>query len=311
MSNPAIIPALVSEKKELASESTSAPLADSKRDQHSPLPIYSNSSPSSTQTSSTQPQRANNMGVQSQIQARGAGAARNRPFAVALTVAVALYFAFTVTTRLFDFSSFTSTSCHRQRGNDGAGAIVEKVGKLVPLEAHVMSKCPDTRACLRELVLPAMERVSSKVDFTLTYLGRPTENDGVDCMHGPTECMGNILELCAAHLYPEPRIYLGFVMCLSNDYKEIPNEALVKGCALEHAVDFEKLNECAGSTDGMGMGLLRDSVQRSINVGVRASCTVRLNNEVYCVHDGDWKNCPNGPGVNDLVIEIEKLYRDS
>ncbi|KFY81788.1 hypothetical protein V500_11094 [Pseudogymnoascus sp. VKM F-4518 (FW-2643)] len=254
MSNPSLIPARFSEKKEHASESTSAPLADSKRDKpsNSPHPTDFNSSPSSTQTSSSRPQRANNMGSQSQIQARGAGSARNRPFVVALTVAVVLYFAFTVTTRVFDFSGFTSTACHHQTSNDAARAVGEKTGKLVPLEAHVMSKCPDTRACLRELVLPAMERVSSKVDFTLTFLGRPTENDGVDCMHGPPECMGNILELCAAHLYPEPRIYLGFVMCLSNDYKEIPDESLVKGCALEHAVDIQKLNECAGSADGMG-----------------------------------------------------------
>ncbi|KFY59283.1 hypothetical protein V496_05733 [Pseudogymnoascus sp. VKM F-4515 (FW-2607)] len=254
MSTSSIIPARFSEKKEYASESTSAPLADSKRDQpsDSPHPTDSNSSPSSAQTSSSRLPTANNMGIQSQIQTRGAGSARGRPFAVALMVAVVLYFAFTTTTTVFDFSGFTSTACHHQTSNNAAPAVVERAGKLVPLEAHVMSKCPDTRACLRELVLPAMERVSSKVDFTLTFLGRPTENDGVDCLHGPPECMGNILELCAAHLYPEPRIYLGFVMCLSNDYKEIPDEALVMGCALEHAVDIQKLNECAGSADGMG-----------------------------------------------------------
>ena len=28
--------------------------------------------------------------------------------------------------------------------------------KLVPLEAHIMSKCPDTVVCLRELVLPTV-----------------------------------------------------------------------------------------------------------------------------------------------------------
>ncbi|KFY28876.1 hypothetical protein V491_00255 [Pseudogymnoascus sp. VKM F-3775] len=253
MSDPSIISARFSEKKEHTSENTSAPLADSKRGQpaNSPHPTDSNSSWSLTQTSSSQSQIADNMGIQSQIQARGTGSSRNRPFAVALTVAVVLYFAFTMTTRLFDFRGFTSTACHHQRSNDASPAVVEKAGNLVPLEAHVMSKCPDTRACLRELVIPAMERVSSKVDFTLTFLGRPTENDGVDCMHGPQECMGNILELCAAHLYPEPRIYLGFTMCLSNDYREIPDEALVKGCALEHAVDIQKLNECAGSADGM------------------------------------------------------------
>jgi len=42
------------------------------------------------------------------------------------------------------------------------------------------------------------------------------------------------------------------------------------------------------------------------------SCTIRLNNEVYCVRDGgEWVDCPNGPGVNDLIIAIEKLARTS
>jgi hypothetical protein len=61
---------------------------------------------------------------------------------------------------------------------------------LVPLEAHIMSKCPDAKDCLRQLVLPAMQKAHNKVNFTLSFIGRPTDqNDGVDCMHGPAECM--------------------------------------------------------------------------------------------------------------------------
>ena len=44
--------------------------------------------------------------------------------------------------------------------------------KLVPLEAHIISKCPDTRDCLKELVLPAMQRVYDKVDFKLSFIGK-------------------------------------------------------------------------------------------------------------------------------------------
>lgn len=37
-----------------------------------------------------------------------------------------------------------------------------------------------------------------------------------------------------------------------------------------------------------------------------------MNNEIYCVRDGaEWKDCPHGPGVNDLVIAVEKLYQSS
>lgn len=77
----------------------------------------------------------------------------------------------------------------------------------VPLEAHIMSKCPDAKVCLHDLILPAMQKVSDKVDFKLSYIGTTTDHDdGVVCMHGQEECLGNIIELCAAHLYPDPKV---------------------------------------------------------------------------------------------------------
>lgn len=42
----------------------------------------------------------------------------------------------------------------------------------VSLEAHIMSKCPDAKACLQELVVPAMEKFHDKVDFELSFIGR-------------------------------------------------------------------------------------------------------------------------------------------
>ena len=42
----------------------------------------------------------------------------------------------------------------------------------VALEAHIMSKCPDARDCLHDLILPTMQRVSDKVDFRLEYIGK-------------------------------------------------------------------------------------------------------------------------------------------
>ncbi|KAL1843304.1 hypothetical protein VTJ49DRAFT_2121 [Mycothermus thermophilus] len=140
-------------------------------------------------------------------------------------------------------------------------------GRLVPLEAHIMSKCPDAKDCLRDLVLPAMQKVHDKVNFTLSFIGKPTENDGVACMHGPEECLGNIIELCAQHLYPDPKTFLGFTMCLTRDYAEIPQRELIEDCALEHAIDFERLNECATKDNSaFGIKLLRESVNRTAKV---------------------------------------------
>lgn len=85
--------------------------------------------------------------------------------------------------------------------------------------------------------------------------------------------MGNILELCSASLYPDPKIYLGFTMCLTRDYKDIPDRSLVEDCALEHGMDFDKLNACTVQDDGgYGMGMLRDSVRRSTEVCANIEC---------------------------------------
>jgi hypothetical protein len=139
------------------------------------------------------------------------------------------------------------------------------------------------------------------------------EDDGVQCKHGQTECLGNILELCAASEYPDPKIYLGFTMCLSQQYQKIPKKELVEDCALEHGMDFDTLNDCMSKEDGAyGMGMLRTSVQRSADLNVTTSCTVRLDNKERCVLDGGkWKNCEDGSKPENLIRDINKLYKEA
>lgn len=76
--------------------------------------------------------------------------------------------------------------------------------------------------------------------------------------------LGNIIQLCAQELYPDPKQFLGFTMCMERDFRHIPQRSLVEDCALEHALDFGKLNECATKDDGgFGIGMLRESVRRT------------------------------------------------
>lgn len=119
-----------------------------------------------------------------------------------------------------------------------------------------------------------MERAASKVDFTLSFIGTPTEPDGVDCKHGPSECIGNTFELCAARHYPDPKLYLGFTMCLENQYDKIPEQELVEGCSHEHGLNFPKIFKCVSDENKLGMDMLRQSVTRSMDANVSISCTV-------------------------------------
>jgi len=58
-------------------------------------------------------------------------------------------------------------------------------------------------------------------------------------------------------------------------YPQIPDKDLVYNCALEHGISFDKINEYASDESGLGMGMLRDSVTRSMDANVSTSCTVR------------------------------------
>ncbi|KAJ5811650.1 hypothetical protein N7474_007951 [Penicillium riverlandense] len=203
--------------------------------------------------------------------------------------------------------------------------------KKIPLEAHIMSKCPDAQVCLQELVVPAMEKISDKVDFRLSMIATVSEKSSdIECMHGPPECIGDMLMLCAANLpfpataddsllpstYPRTPIIrsLGFANCLINDYEHIPERELVHQCALEHGIDFDALNRCASQQNddpNDGNGDPPSSALRGQELGVRVSCTVRLDEKVWCVHDSEWKDCAqNGDEPAVLIDEVERLYKE-
>ena len=79
---------------------------------------------------------------------------------------------------LFSRSGLPSDKAAGTEKDDESGASLDHPDGVfanytrVPLEAHIMSKCPDTRRCIPGLVVPAMEKISDKVDFELSFLGR-------------------------------------------------------------------------------------------------------------------------------------------
>ncbi|KAJ5479574.1 hypothetical protein N7530_005083 [Penicillium desertorum] len=230
---------------------------------------------------------------------------------------------------------------YEEHDNYDAHQTLEKT--KIPLEAHIMSKCPDAQACLQKLVLPAMEKISDKVDFKLSFIASVSkDSEEIECKHGPGECIGDMLMLCAANLpfpptadeaslppqYPRTPIIrsLGFANCLINDFARIPDREFVHHCAMEHGIDFEALNKCASQqnddpNDGnggepplSGIALLRKSATRGEQLGIKISCTVRLDDAVWCIRDSDeWKNCAqNGEGSQPsaLVDQVEKLWKE-
>ncbi|PGH10852.1 hypothetical protein AJ79_05212 [Helicocarpus griseus UAMH5409] len=221
--------------------------------------------------------------------------------------------------------------------NDNNAPAATADSNRVPLEAHIMSKCPDAQYCLERLIVPSMVQVHEKVDFRLSFIGSASnDSSAVSCMHGPGECVGDMILLCAANLpySPDSKTYpktptvrsLGFANCLISSYEKIPQRELVEDCALEHGIDFKALNACAsrqldenddehaGVEDPnklSGLALLRKDFHRTARLGIKTSCTVRVDEKIWCVRDGgEWTDCEkDGGNVTVLSNEIERLYK--
>ena len=94
---------------------------------------------------------------------------RGRPLAIGFAAVAFCYFLWST---LFT-GHFLPLNCRMKApGNTwGPQDPLVSTKELVPFEAHIMSKCPDAKDCLKEMVLPTMQRVYDKVNFTLSYIG--------------------------------------------------------------------------------------------------------------------------------------------
>ncbi|KAI0307104.1 hypothetical protein B0F90DRAFT_1622366, partial [Multifurca ochricompacta] len=206
----------------------------------------------------------------------------------------------------------------------------------VPVTLGVMSRCPDALLCetLFDKVIP---RVANKIDLSLAYVARhvyplnlpyqpreltlynrPNSSEpefGVTCMHGRDECAGNVQQLCVAK-YTPVNTWWEFVMCQNYEGRDkIGRSDVALKCARTVKIDWEggQVGRCAG-LDGSGTGkegvqLLQESIKVIESLQITKSCTIVINGEKVCVHDGIWKDCENGHEVKDFVKQIEAEYQ--
>ncbi|TNY20640.1 actin-related protein ARPC3, partial [Rhodotorula diobovata] len=129
---------------------------------------------------------------------------------------------------------------------------------------------------------------------------------GATCMHGEQECRGNTSPV-------RPGIDTGtrhtqFVQCMNyGDTTKIGSEAAAKQCA--RVVGREWTEQIASCVEGkQGRSLLVESLRRAERLDVERSCTVLIEGEQVCVHDGSWKSCPGGHEVRDFAREVREAW---
>mmetsp|Transcript_32075 Transcript_32075/g.92151 ORF Transcript_32075/g.92151 Transcript_32075/m.92151 type:complete len:218 (+) Transcript_32075:118-771(+) len=152
----------------------------------------------------------------------------------------------------------------------------------VHVEFFVMSKCPDAITC-EDAFGPVLKELASAVNVSFEYIGSPKSG----CMHGPSECAGDIQQLCAQAEAGSVSQLIDFVLCQSQDRQKIPDNG--EECIAHAGYNAERMDTCIHGNKGMDM--LKKSFGVSQSRGIGLSCTVSVNGEEFCAHDGDWVEC--------------------
>lgn len=159
----------------------------------------------------------------------------------------------------------------------------------VEVEVFVMSKCPYS-AKVQESMVEVLERVGGYVEYEQHFVG--TEESGSpSCLHGESECKGNVVQLCAAEHAPESLVELSG--CMARNQAAIPD--IWVACARGMGMDEEQGNEVNDCVKGQeGQELLEKSFAIAAERGVNESPTVYIGGQE---HGG-------GLSAGDLVAAI-------
>jgi hypothetical protein len=74
----------------------------------------------------------------------------------------------------------------------------------------------------------------------------------------------------------------------TSDQKNIPMNG--GSCAIQVGLDIDQFNLCS-NTPKLANKALLESVERTHKAKVKVSCTIMINDNTWCVHDSEWKEC--------------------
>ena len=213
------------------------------------------------------------------------------------------------------------TSACASREQEGHVACIRKFTRdalppslcvSVAVDFFVMSKCPDAVFC-EQTFAAGLAPVISIVELSLNYIANESApNSGAFvCRHGPGECTGDMQQLCAKELdTSQPAegdlpVWFQFALCQSNSSASIPANG--QACAEEVGLDWNNMQYCVSNN---GPELLAASIQRrhAGNANESISCTVELDRQFWCQHNGGWVGCSEGNTADDLTAAICNRY---
>ena len=175
----------------------------------------------------------------------------------------------------------------------------------VRVDFFVMSRCPDARIC-EILFAPSLLKLSSIINFTVSYIAQEIKPNEFNCMHGPGECLGNKQQLCVQSIYSQVTL-IKFLQCQSKRIQDIPNngEICLKKLS-DHTLKWSNVETCVSTN--RANKLFHQSLEKTRLASVTKSCTMHLNGKFWCMHDGTWYGCSEGYDERSFIKSICSRY---
>jgi len=152
----------------------------------------------------------------------------------------------------------------------------------VNILAFEMSRCPFCSAWKQNFNDQVMmqEGLPDILNITEWFAGTTLNSNGTfTCFHGPGECVGNKILLCARNLTGEasPWGWWNLGVCMQTNYTGVPGDAPM--CAMKVGLDWDTINDCANGD--LGTILLTESVQLANQYKVTETPTIFVDGTEY------------------------------
>ena len=143
--------------------------------------------------------------------------------------------------------------------------------QTVRVELYIMSQCPFCVGSV-ETLHRVSQTLEKRVAVQVDYVATETAN-GFQSLHGPSEILGDAVQLCVRHAHPNPAHYLAFIMCQDEDVHDIPSNW--HRCVKKLGLNAKNVESCYPGPKSKA--LLRASIARANAAGIRATPTIRID----------------------------------
>lgn len=151
--------------------------------------------------------------------------------------------------------------------------VVEGQHDVVQVDIHYEAMCPYCREFFTTAIAPILKdkEMQKRLDIRLHPYGNAQtvdartvskgyhfwhaeyDQEGYNsifvCQHGPVECFGNLVSVCAMDTLKTPEVYLPFILCIeARDTESV--EMSSYDCAQEQGIQIDKVRECVKGPQG-------------------------------------------------------------